>query len=246
VPGAVDAALCRSALWEALALGFRWPTAETVARLIATGGADALAAAAAALDRLDGGDLARRARALGQAAAPGLDELRAAYQRLFGHTARGRIPPYETEYGEDAPFLPPREMSDLLGFFRAFGLVLRRDGHERADHIACECEFLLVAARKEAHALERGDAAMLEATRQAYRVFLRDHPGRWAPGFGRMLAREAPDTFYGRLGELTAGVVAAECRRVGVAAGPPLLRLRSPGPADAPMACGPAAVGEPA
>src|SRR3972149_471157 len=44
---AVDLLLCRSALWEALVLGFCPPTEETVARLARAEGAGALAAAAA-------------------------------------------------------------------------------------------------------------------------------------------------------------------------------------------------------
>jgi DMSO reductase family type II enzyme chaperone len=243
--GPADLALCRSALWEALALGFRAPTDDTVARLASADGAAALAAAAAALDGAEGGALAPRVEALGEGPAPGLRELQAAYQQLFGHTARGRVPPYETEYGDDAPFLPPREMSDLMAFFRAFGLVLRADAHERPDHIACECEFLLTLARKEAYALEVGDEAMLVSTRQAGRLFLREHLGRWAPGFGMKLAREAAG-FYGRLGDLAATFVTRECGRLGVTAGPALLRLRSPEEADAPMACGSLPAAEPA
>ncbi|MBI4245567.1 MAG: molecular chaperone TorD family protein [Candidatus Rokubacteria bacterium] len=233
----MDHALCRSALWEALALGFRTPTDETIAQLGAAEGARALADAAAALGDGDADDLAAGALALGEEAAPALADLEAAYDRLFGHTARGLIPPYETEYGEDSPFLPQREMSDLAAFYRAFGLALRRDAHERADHIACECEFMLVLARKEAWALEAGDAAMLETTRHAARAFLRDHLGRWAPAFGLRLAREGSAGFYARLGRLAAAFVAAECRRVEVTAGPELLRLRSADPPDAPMAC---------
>jgi TorA maturation chaperone TorD len=79
-------------------------------------------------------------------------------------------------------------MSDLTAFFRAFRLALRPGAHERSDHIACQCEFLLVLARKEAHAIAVGDGAMLDATRHAARLFLRDHLGRWAPAFGRKLA----------------------------------------------------------
>ncbi|MBI2080724.1 MAG: molecular chaperone TorD family protein, partial [candidate division NC10 bacterium] len=159
-------------------------------------------------------------------------------RRLFGHTARGRVPPYETAYGEDSPFQPAQEMSDLAAFFRAFGLALRPAGHERIDHISCECEYLLFLARKEACALERGDQAMREETRRAARLFLRDHVGRFAPAFGKRLAREDPGGFYGALGELCAAFVTQECAWARVAAGPEVLRLRSPSGADAPMACG--------
>jgi len=172
---------------------------------------------------------------------PTLEVLGAAYGRFFGHTARGEAPPYETEYGEDSLFQPQREMSDLGAFFRAFGLRVSADARERPDHIACECEFLLVLARKEARALSLGDEVMREATCRAARLFLREHLGRWAPALGAKLDRLDPRGFYGALGRLLAAFVAAECRRAGVAAGPEFLRLRSTAPDDTPMACGPLA-----
>jgi len=130
-------------------------------------------------------------------------------------------------------------MSDLGAFFLAFGLQVAAGARERPDHIACECEFLLVLARKEARAQELGDTPMWEATRAAARAFLRDHPGRWAPAFGANLARLDSDGFYGALGRLLAAFAAAECRRVGVTAGPEFLRLRSTAPDDTPIGCGP-------
>jgi DMSO reductase family type II enzyme chaperone len=235
-----DHALCRSALWEALALGFRRPSAETLARLASREGAMALAEAAEALDRTEGTDLAPRVRALAGKSAPARATLEGAYGRLFGHTARGLVTPYETEYGEDSTWEPQREMSDLGAFFRAFGLGLDPEAHERPDHVACESEFLMFLARKEAHAVTVGDDAMHEETRRAARVFLRDHLGRWAPAFGAKLGREDRDGFYGALGRLCAAFAVAECGRVGVAAGPEFLRLRSATPDPAPMACGPA------
>jgi DMSO reductase family type II enzyme chaperone len=237
-PSEADVALCRSALWEGLALGFRPPTAETIARLTGSEGAGALADAAAVVDGAEGPGVVALVRALAGDPMPPLAELQAAYGQLFGHTARGAVPPYETEYGEDSQFQPQREMSDLAAFFRAFGLARRPDARERADHVACECEFMLVLARKEAWALEASDAVMVEATRGAARLFLRDHLGRWAPAFGRKLAREDSEGFYGALGCLGTVFVEAECRRAGVAAGPPLLRLRSTETPDVPMACG--------
>jgi DMSO reductase family type II enzyme chaperone len=239
-PSETELALCRSALWEALALGFRPPVVETVERLTTPEGSAALADAAAMLDASDGGDLAGLARALGEPSRLAVSELRSDYARLFGHTARGLVPPYETEYGDDSVFMPAREMSDLSAFFRAFGVQVRHDAHERPDHIACECEFMVLLARKEAYALEAGEADTLRRTREAVRYFLREHLGRWGPAFGARLAREDASGFYGRLGALAAAFVIAECARTGVAAGPPLVRLRSADPPDAPMACGPA------
>src|SRR3970282_1029800 len=61
---AADLALCRSAMWEALELGFRPPTGETAARLMAAEGARARAEAAALLDAADGTTLEPLVRAL--------------------------------------------------------------------------------------------------------------------------------------------------------------------------------------
>ena len=70
-----DIALCRSAIWEALALGFRPPTMESVARLVSGEGARALAAAAAVLDGADGTALEPLALALAVAPPPSLEAL---------------------------------------------------------------------------------------------------------------------------------------------------------------------------
>ena len=232
---AVELALCRSALYEALALGFRPPTAETVTRLLAREAIDALADAAAAVDLAWGTALAA---AVGRLAGPlSLSRLQAGFRRLFGHTARGLVPPYETEYGEDSPFLPAHEMGDLAGFYRAFGLELRRDAHERPDHVSCQCEFMVVVTRREAYALEEGHGAAAEATRGAARLFLREHLGRWGPAFGQRLGREDPDGFYGALGALGRAFLLAECARMGVSPGPATLRLRSASVGNVPMAC---------
>jgi DMSO reductase family type II enzyme chaperone len=238
-PSEIERALCRSGLWEALALGFAPPTDETLQRLVAPAGAAGLAAMGAVLDEAEGTAIELVAAALAVEPAPSLDTLRLRYARLFGHTARGAAPLYEIEHGEDSLFAPQREMSDLGAFFRAFGLQVDAGAHERPDHIACECEFLLVLARKEARAHALGDTPMWEVTRGAARAFLRDHLGRWAPALGASIAGLDADGFYGALGRLLAAFAAAECRRVGVTPGPEFLRLRSPAPDDTPMACGP-------
>ncbi len=231
---AEELALCRATLYEALALGFRPPTEETLARLVAVEGVSALADAAAPLDP----DLAETVRSLAKAnRTDGTSVLSGLYRTLFGHTARGAVPPYETEYGVDGLFQQPQEMSDIGGFFGAFGLAVDPSSHERIDHISCECEFLRFLCEKEVYAAEAGDEDMLEETRKAERLFLKDHLGRLAPAFGRRLVLEDRGGFYGALGELCAGFIEAECRRAGVSAGPEQLQLRPALPDDVPMAC---------
>ncbi len=232
-----DLALCRATLYGALALGFRPPTEETVDRLVSEEGATALAKAAAILDADSAAGLRSAALNLSTDKAT-LYVLSHSYRCLFGHTARGPVPPYETEYGAEALFQQPQELGDLAGFYLAFGLTLNPAEHERADHVSCEFEFLSFLALKEAYALETGDASMLEEVRKTARLFLRDHLGRFAPAFTRKLAAAREGGFYGALGELCSIFVTAECARLGVSLGPQNLSLRPANDDRIPMACG--------
>lgn len=238
-PGARDAALCRSLIYEALALGFRPPTEMTCGRLATRDAVAALAEAAAVLDAERGTPLAALTVALATGPGPaGLDALRRAHARIFGHTALGGVPPYETEYGADTLFEKPQELGDVAAFLRAFGLTLDPGAHERIDHVSCELEFLSFLLRKEAHALETGDLPMAEESRRAARLFLKDHPGRFLPSFAARVRGADPDGFYGRLAALLLAFVTDECARLTVPRGPEMLRLRLPIDDGAPMACG--------
>jgi len=221
----MDDALCRSAVYAALALGLGPPGPEVEERLASAEGSRRFEELLALVD-LD---------APAVSAAPLLPR----YQELFGHTVRGRVSPYETEYGGHGNlFSQARELADIGAFFSALGLRLPPDRHERADHVRCECELMAFLASKEAYAIESGDASMLDATRDAERAFLRDHLGRFAAAFGSALAREDGAGFYGRLGALLNALVARECARLGVAAGGEELSLRLPVVEDVPAACG--------
>jgi TorA maturation chaperone TorD len=242
-PGAadqVDRALARGILYEALALGFRPPDAETRRRLCVHESACALASAATFLDSDGKAELAGAALRLAaapEAGAPAV--LEASYQRLFGHTTRGSVSAYETEYGEDTAFQQPQQLSDVSGFLAAFGLQANPDqGRERVDHVSVECEFLAFLARKEAYAVEHREEPMLKETRRGIRLFLRDHLGRFAPALGRLLLREDPRGFYGALGDLCRRFVALECARLDVPCSPEFLPLRVPAEDTTPMACG--------
>ncbi len=234
-----DVALCRSLLYEALALGFRPPTAHMTERLCTADSVEALADAALMVDAVQRTDLAGRTRLLAQTREAGdLEAIQSAHRRLFGHTVRGPVPAYETEYGEDTLFQKPQEMSDIAAFLRAFGLALDARRHERIDHVSCELEFMAFLARKEAHAIESGDEEMLAATKNGARLFLKDHLGRFAPSFARRVMNADPGGTYGRLAELCLDFVKSEGARLGSSVGPEMLRLRAPIDDRAPMACG--------
>lgn len=243
----IDRALARSVLYETLALGFRPPEPEGLRRLTHPAEARALATAASMLDPRQEAGLEGAIHGLRRASPERsqdgchpdlLRDLALRHERLFGHTTRGALSAYETEYGEDTAFQQPQQLGDLSGFLGAFGLGLADGARERVDHVSVECEFMAFLARKEAYALQQHDAEMTAATRKAERLFLRDHLGRFAPALGRMLAREDAGGFHAALGELCRRFISAECSRHGVPAGPEFMPLRTPAEDRTPMACG--------
>lgn len=232
-PGSV---LSRATIYSALAIGFQPPDQETTRRLLPQESIDILVRAAGIVD--DTAVLATKASRLANVEGTSLSLLSSAHQRIFGHTARGTVPPYETEYGDEALFQQPQQLGDLAGFCKAFGLTLNTAQHERLDHVSCECEFMAFLALKEVYAIEHEDSEMLAETQKAGRLFLRDHLGRFGPTFARKLAREDQGGFYGALGDLCSTFLALECNRVGVEAGPLDLGLRPATDDRVPMACG--------
>ncbi len=227
-------ALLRSAAYSALALGFSRPDEHVASRLCVPEGTWALRRITEAL-------------ALGAPPPPALSlmELRRRHEELFGFTARGKVPPYETEYGgDDNPFSQAHELADLGAFLSAFGLKSNPQEHERPDHVRAECELMAFLASKQALALERGDEDMLAQTRKAQRLYLRDHLGRFAPAFASRLEREDRGGFYGGLASLLRELVERDCAAAEVASGSSDLGLRV-GPVDeAPAACGSCSLAE--
>ncbi len=141
-------ALARSAVYVALGLGFAPPErGEVRDRLASREGSEALAEALAAAGCEELAGAARRLSARPPVAGT--------FRRLFGHTARGAVPPYGAEYGSATLFQQPHRLADLAGFYAAFGMRVDPAEHERVDHVRCQLEFLAFLARKEAHEIER-------------------------------------------------------------------------------------------
>ena len=233
----IDTVYCRAALYSALAIGFQPPSDETLARLLTSDSKASLISAAAMFKPRHHKQIVTSIETLPNAEEIGT-RLMSEYHVLFGHTTRGQVPPYETEYGNEALFQQPQELGDLMGFYHAFGLKLKTDKHERPDHVSCELEFFMFLALKEAFAMEQDNREMLAETRKAEKLFLRDHLARFVPTFTNQLQREAPGGFYTKLAALCLQIVAADCARLEDALGAANLGLRPADDDRVPMACG--------
>ena len=238
---AQDDALARAFLWDHLALGLQTPTPATRERLTADPSRRMLTAAA---DRLGAQNdllgLAAAAARLATHPIGSLEEQRSRYDALFGHTARGPVCCFETEYGTEGLFRQTQELAHIGGYYAAFGLRPRAVIADRADHVACECEYVGFLSRKEAFQLSEAgaDEDQLQTTRGAYVSFFRDHLGRFGTAVGTRLKIADPEGFFGALASLLLALLDTEARRLGVPLGPATLDLCAPEEDSTPMACG--------
>jgi TorA maturation chaperone TorD len=245
---AIDLALARAVLYGALARVFSYSDAGDRGSLMDPSGRETLLTAGRLLDpeRDDTTNLTESLeRVFGARSLEDPHAFATEFERLFGHTARGVVCPYETEYGAEGLFRQPQQLAEIGGYYRAFGL--RPCAEERPDHVACECDFMGFLALKEAHLREElrlgppdPDACgqTLDETCRAGHRFLRDHLARFGSAFAGTLVREAEGTPFGPTGEVLGRLLALECDRAGIALGPSSLPLRADAEDDVPMACG--------
>lgn len=235
----IDDLLARVVLCRALRQGFERPNQELHGLFFSEPGRRALRRAARRLDAGAGAALGQALDLLYGRRRPPLGALQQQHDRIFGHTLRGNVCPYEVEYGRTQALQQAQELADLAGFYAAFGLRPAADRRERPDHVACELEFLEFLYRKEIWSIQLRDSEMRGTTQRAVRRFLRDHLARFGRAFGLELWREDPDGFFGHLGLLCEAFLAVECERLDLPLGPRFLELRSEDADIAPAACGP-------
>jgi len=211
----IDAAVGRSYLYLWLSRAFRYPDGNLAANLRES----ALSFLEGSLDLLP--EAAREpllpplATLRATAADLDLARLQSDHRRVFGHIESSPCPPYETRYGSSHLFQQTQLLSDIAGFYRAFGLNLSDGAHDRPDHLAIELEFLHFLCSKEAYALEHHGPEQIELCRDAEAKFLRDHLLAWGPSFARRLQQTAGDGFYALLGTLMAAFLSTEAARWG-------------------------------
>ncbi|MER3422611.1 MAG: hypothetical protein C4293_04635 [Nitrospiraceae bacterium] len=132
-----------------------------------------------------------------------LADLQAEHRRVFSNVITLDCPPYETLFGNDHVFGQAHTMGDIAGFYKAFGVELSRDIHERMDHLSVELEFMHFLAYKESYARCHDGAEKTQIVVDAQKKFLKEHIGRWVPLFSRMLAKKADTGFFRYMADFT-------------------------------------------
>lgn len=157
-------------------------------------------------------------------------QLEREYIRIFGHTITGPVPLYELEYGEGQVAQQTYILSELAGFYSAFGFRLNPGYDERVDHISVQSEYLSLMAYREAHARGRGHDDGLAVCLDAHKKYLRDHLARWGFSFASRVESLAVEGHYARAARLLTRLLRADCARLEVPEGRPDLVVRVPEP----------------
>ena len=145
-----------------------------------------------------------------------LSDLQAEHRRVFSNVITLDCPPYETLFGNDHVFAQSQVMGDIAGFYRAFGVELSKDIHERLDHLSVEFEFMHFLAYKESYARCHDGADKTQIVLDAQKKFVKNHVGRWVPLFCRMLVKKASSGLYQHIADLMAEWMDFETAFLGV------------------------------
>ncbi|MDP1768746.1 MAG: molecular chaperone TorD family protein [Nitrospirota bacterium] len=143
-------------------------------------------------------------------------DLQAEHRRVFSNVITLDCPPYETLFGNDHVFAQSQVMGDIAGFYRAFGVELSKDIHERLDHLSVEFEFMHFLAYKESYSRCHDGADKTQIVLDAQKKFVKNHIGRWVPLFCLMLGKKADSGLYKHVSDLMAEWMDFEAAFLGV------------------------------
>ncbi len=145
-----------------------------------------------------------------------LADLQAEHRRIFSNVITLDCPPYETLFGNDHVFGQSYVMGDIAGFYKAFGVELSKDIHERLDHLSVELEFMHYLAYKESYARCHDGDEKVQIVVDAQKKFVKNHIGRWVPLFARMLAKKADSGFFRSIADFATDWIEFEVAYLGV------------------------------
>lgn len=141
------------------------------------------------------------------------DRLQRDYDRLFRAL---EIWLYGTEHLARSEFQKSNYLSDIMGFYRAFGLEPSLD---RADSLSCLLEFMHVLIFKTLAASERGNASdqaeRIDICRQAQSKFFREYVFPSGEKIARSVLEKSDNGFYGAICREMLGFMEKEKLRFG-------------------------------
>jgi len=120
------------------------------------------------------------------------------YVNYLAGPSKGAAQPWESVYTSHRGLLFQETTLQVRDFYRSFGCIPAEYPRVADDHVALECAFMAVLARRGAEALARGDSAEVERLLDGERRFLDEHLLVWLPRFADAIAKRPGDSVYQR------------------------------------------------
>jgi nitrate reductase assembly molybdenum cofactor insertion protein NarJ len=149
-----------------------------------------------------------------------IEDLQSEYIAIFDN-GREANPIYETEYDRRRSFAKGNELSDIAGFYQAFGFELdsNAEGMEMLDHVGIELEFYALMLMKLIHLSENNDQQGVEIVNDGRKKFLKAHLGRFVSAISRRPGVVGSE-FYACVYQWGAQLVEDECKRLNLTVEP--------------------------
>lgn len=143
-----------------------------------------------------------------------IQDLQSEYISIFDN-GRQANPIYETEYDRRRAMAKGNELSDIAGFYHAFGFELdsTAEGMEMLDHVGIELEFYSLMLMKQLHLKEIKDQQGSDIVEEGRKKFLQAHLGRFVGAVSRRPGVEGSD-FYRQVFQWGAQLIESECKHL--------------------------------
>jgi len=129
-------------------------------------------------------------------------------------------------------------LSDICGFYGAFGFLLEAKAGEKADHMIGELQFFSLLLVMAADALREGEEEKSHITLDALSSFAQEHLGEWIFIFCDRLGSMTGLTLYQRVAMFLARLYKAVSDRLGIPPHDPLAILETEPDTETPYECG--------
>lgn len=207
----IENAVARNRIYALLAMGFRYPDADSFAQLADGSYAETIAGAlgVCAADMADG---FQESSASGLQVVTSCQELESAYISAF----ETNMPEPSVSLYEGSHHLQgnkPGLLLELKGFYRNFGLTMAGAENDLEDALTAELEFMQFLTAKQVQAEE--GALEKSPYLLAQRDFLVRHLAAWLPALQAEAESKLKHSFYRVLTALTNDFVAFDVKVVG-------------------------------
>lgn len=144
-----------------------------------------------------------------------LNELRSEYISIFDH-AKSLTPLYETEYGRERTMFKSNELSDISGFYHAFGFELDQNStKEMLDHVSVELEFYSLLMMKYLFLKQENSEQGIEIVQDGMKKFMNSHLGRFVSSIKNREGTKNSN-FYSKVFAWVNDVINKECERLNI------------------------------